>query len=129
MTIIITVLLIIIGGCSCTKLLRGLNQNISLVSGSDIFDYFETLYAYGFAGPPGYVVFNHVNYTSADNINQLELIDSSLAALSNTIQSPIYSWVTPFQNFIKGGVWSEDCNSAAAKNLPFDDQMKMFTEI
>ena len=99
------------------------------MSGSDIFDYFETLYAYGFAGPPGYVVFNHVNYTSTDNINQLELIDSSLAALSNTIQSPIYSWVTPFQNFIKGGVWSEDCNSAAAKNLPFDDQMKMFTEI
>ena len=85
MTLIITVLLIIIGACSCTKLLRGLNQNISLVSGSDIFDYFETLYAYGFAGPPGYVVLNHVNYTSDENINQLELIDSSLAALSNTI--------------------------------------------
>lgn len=85
MTLAITVLLIIIGACSCTKLLRGLNQNISLVSGSDIFDYFETLYSYGNAGPPGYVVFNHVNYTDTDNINQLELIDSSLAALSNTI--------------------------------------------
>jgi hypothetical protein len=96
LTLIITVLLVTIGGCSCEKLLRGLNQNISLVKDSDIYDYFETLYAYGFAGPPGYVVFNHVNYTDQENIEQLELIDSSLAALNNTIQSPIYSWVTPF---------------------------------
>jgi Niemann-Pick C1 protein len=85
LTLIITLLLVVIGACSCTKLLRGLNQNISLVSGSDIFDYFETLYAYGNAGPPGYVVFNHVNYTNSDNIDQMELIDSSLAALNNTI--------------------------------------------
>lgn len=85
MTVMITVLLIILGLCSCFKLLRGLNQNISLVSGSDIFDYFETLYSFGFAGPPGYVVFNHVNYTDPENINQMELIDSSLSALSNTI--------------------------------------------
>jgi hypothetical protein len=69
MTVMITVLLVVLGLCSCIKLLRGLNQNISLISGSDIFDYFETLYAYGFAGPPGYVVLNHVNYTDSENIN------------------------------------------------------------
>lgn len=54
--------LIVIGSFSTVKLLRGLNQNVTLVSGSDIYDYFETLYTYGDAGPPGYVVFNNVDY-------------------------------------------------------------------
>jgi len=48
---------------SCYKLELGLNQNVSLVAGSDIYDYFETLYTYGDAGPPAYLVFNNVNYT------------------------------------------------------------------
>jgi hypothetical protein len=63
MTLTITVLLCIVGGFSCVKLLRGLNQNVSLVSDSDIFNYFNVLYDYGNAGPPGYVIFNHVNYS------------------------------------------------------------------
>jgi Niemann-Pick C1 protein len=62
-TVLITVCLVTIGCFSCTKILRGLNQNVSLVSGSDLFDYFETLFKYGNAGPPGYVIFNHVNYS------------------------------------------------------------------
>lgn len=41
----------------------------------------------------------------------MELIDAQLAALNNTIQSPIYSWVSPFKNFIQGGEWSQDCGS------------------
>lgn len=129
LTIAITVCLIVIGSFSCSKILRGLNQNVSLVSGSDIFDYFNALFEYGNAGPPAYVIFNNVNYTDPDNIDQMELIDAELAGLNNTIQSPIYSWVTPFKNYVKGGVWSDACNSLAVKNLPFDDQMKEFVKI
>jgi len=55
------------------------------VSGSDIFDYFETLFTYGNAGPPGYVIFNNVNYTNEDNLKQMELINAELSALNNTI--------------------------------------------
>jgi len=62
-TISITVCLCTIGVMSCYKLELGLNQNVSLVAGSDIYDYFETLYTYGDAGPPAYLVFNNVNYT------------------------------------------------------------------
>jgi Niemann-Pick C1 protein len=91
--------------------LRGLNQNVSLVSGSDIFDFFETLYTYGNAGPPGYVIFKNVNYSDPNNFDQMELISAELAALSDTVQSPIYSWVTPFKNFISDGVWMDDCDS------------------
>lgn len=62
-TISITVCLCTIGVMSCYKLELGLNQNVSLVAGSDIYDYFETMYTYGDAGPPAYLVFNNVNYT------------------------------------------------------------------
>jgi hypothetical protein len=52
----------------------------------------------------------------------MELIDAELAGLNDTIQSPIYSWVSPFKNFIAGeGVWAQDCNSELASILPFDD--------
>jgi len=102
---------------------------VSLVSGSDIFDYFETLFTYGNAGPPGYVIFNNVDYNNPDNLKQMELINAELSGLNNTIQSPIYSWVTPFKNFVSGGTWSQDCGSREAMKLPFDDQMKMFVQI
>lgn len=60
----------------------------------------------------------------------MELINAELAALNNSIQSPIYSWVTPFKNFITpGGVWKDDCGSEYASILPFDDQMRLFTQI
>lgn len=121
LTIFITICLCTIGGFSCVKLLRGLNQNVSLVEGSDIFDYFNALYDYGNAGPPGYVIFKNVNYSDPHNLEQMELIDAELAGLNDTIQSPIYSWVTPFKNFIAGGVWSDACDSKLASILPFDD--------
>lgn len=129
LTLVLTVCLVVIGSFSCSKLLRGLNQNVSLVSGSDIFDYFDVLFDYGNAGPPAYVIFNNVNYSDPDNLAQMELIDAELAALNDTIQSPVYSWVTPFKSFIAGGVWSDACGSEAAAPLPFDDQMRMFVQL
>jgi Niemann-Pick C1 protein len=64
-----TTCLIIIGFMSCAKLQLGLNQNVSLVENSDTYDYFETLYSYGDAGPPAYLVFKNVNYTEPENLN------------------------------------------------------------
>ena len=129
LTCLITVLLIIVGCFSCSKILRGLNQNVSFVSGSALFDYFDTLFDYGDAGPPAYVIFNNVNYTDPENLKQMELIDSELATLNDTIIAPIYSWVGPFQNFVSIGVWADECGSAVASKLPFDEQMKLFTKI
>lgn len=56
-----------------------------MTSGSEIYDFFNTLYDYGNAGPPGYVVFNNINYTDPQNLEHMELIDAQLAALNNTI--------------------------------------------
>lgn len=41
---------------------------MSLVAGSDTYDYFESLYTYGDAGPPCYLIFKDVNYTYPGNI-------------------------------------------------------------
>jgi len=59
----------------------------------------------------------------------MELIDAELAALNNTILSPIYSWVTPFKNFLTTGTWSAECGTAEAQKLSFDDQVRAFTQI
>ena len=85
LTISITVMLIIVGCFSCVKILRGLNQNVSLVSGSDIYNYFDVLFDKGNAGPPAYVIFNQVNYSDPENLAQMELIDAELAGLNKTI--------------------------------------------
>ena len=61
-------MLAIIGVCSTFKIEMGLNANVGLVYGGDTYNYFETLYDYGAAGPPGYLVFKNVNYTYQSNL-------------------------------------------------------------
>ena len=110
---VITVCLVVIGGMSCNQLVLGLNQNVSLVEGSDTYDYFETLYLYGEAGPPAYIVLKDVDYTNTDNLNQMNYIASQLASLNDTILPPVYSWVGTFQNYIQAGkVWDDACGSS-----------------
>lgn len=96
LTIFITICLIIIGNMSTSKILRGLNQNISFVSDSALYDYFEALYTYGDAGPPAYVIFNNVNYTNPENLGNMSDISAELSQFNDTIIAPIYSWVGPF---------------------------------
>ena len=88
--------LCIIGAFSCSKLLLGLNQNVSLVAGSDTYDYFETLYDYGEAGPPAYLVFKNVDYTNQSNLDEMNFIAAQLASLNNTVLAPVYSWTSSF---------------------------------
>lgn len=103
---------------------------MSLVAGSDIYDYFETLYVYGDAGPPAYLVFNNVNYTIPENIVQMNLIAAELSTLNSSILPPIYSWTNSFSNYITpGATWSEACGSKQAALLPFDDQMRSFVNV
>lgn len=96
----ISACLVVIGVMAQYKLVLGLNQNVSLVEGSDTYDYFETLYLYGDAGPPAYLIFNNVNYTNPVNIPQMNLIAAELATLNDTVLAPVYSWTTSYTNFI-----------------------------
>ena len=56
-------------------------------------------------------------------------MQTTLAGLNDTVISPIYSWVSQFQNFILGGTWSQTCGSTAASVLDFDEQLKLFVKI
>ena len=38
---------------------------------SDTFNYFNTLFDYGAAGPPGYLVFKNIDYTIKDNLDHM----------------------------------------------------------
>lgn len=76
---------------------------MSLVENSDTYDYFETLYLYGEAGPPAYIVFKDVDYTNSANLDRMNEIASELATLSDTVLAPIYSWVGAYQNYINPG--------------------------
>jgi len=107
----------------------GLNQNVSLVENSDTYDYFETLYLYGEAGPPAYIVFKDVDYTNEDNLNTMVTIASEMASLNDTVLAPVYSWVGVFQNYITTGTWAEACGSAEVAPLGFDEQMASFVKI
>jgi hypothetical protein len=44
-----------------------------------------------------------------------------LSQLNNSVISPVYSWVLPFQQYVKGGDWSFICGSDKAKALDFDE--------
>ena len=117
----ITLCLVTIGFMSCEQILLGLNQNVSLVEGSDTYDYFETLYTYGDAGPPAYLIFKNVNYTNPENLVQMNLIAAELATLNDTVLAPVYSWTSAYQNFItEGGVWADACGSKEAALLDFN---------
>ena len=56
-------------------------------------------------------------------------IQTELALLNETVISPIFSWVTPFSNFVTNGDWAEVCGTARVLPLNFDDQMKEFVKI
>jgi Niemann-Pick C1 protein len=63
--------LIAIGICSIKKIELGLNANVSLVDGSDTFNFMETQFDYGAAGPPAYLVFKNVNYSIQSNLDNM----------------------------------------------------------
>lgn len=100
-------MLFALGITACAKLDLGLTQNVSLITGSDTYDFFNTFNKYGEVGPPAYLVFKHVNYTDQDNINTLADISDGLSQLNDTVIKPVYSWVKTFQQFTTDGEWAD----------------------
>lgn len=118
-----------LGIVACSLLDLGLTQNVSLITGSDTYEFFNTFETYGEVGPPAYLVFKNVNYTDEDNINTLADISDGLSQLNDTVIKPVYSWVKSFQQFRTDGEWSDTCGSKEAMNLGFDDAMRQFVSI
>ena len=72
------------GIVSCFKLDHGLNQNVSMITVSDTYEFFNTFGAYGAVSHPAYLVSKYVNYTNENNINTLSDISDGLSQLNDT---------------------------------------------
>lgn len=125
----LSIIFFTLGIFACCLLDLGLTQNVSLITGSDTFDFFNTFETYGEVGPPAYLVFKNVNYTDEENIETLADISDGLSQLNDTVIKPVYSWVKSFQQFRTDGEWADICGSKEAMNLGFDDAMSKFVQI
>ncbi len=56
-------------------------------------------------------------------------MQTQMATLNGSVISPVYSWVTPFTNFVNGGLWTDACGSSGVRNLDFDSQVRLFVQI
>ena len=106
-----------------------MTQNVSLIDGSDTFEFFNTFEAVGEVGPQAYIVFKDVDYNRQSNLDTMSDISDKLSQLNETVIKPIYSWVKTFQQYRSTGEWAETCGSEEAMNLGFDDAMRKFVEI
>lgn len=126
----ISVLLFATGVCSCIKLKLGLNQNVGFVENSDPYRFFLRQFDFGNAGPPAYLVFKNVDYGNEENFKIMLDLQVELSELQKSVIAPVYSWVSPFTNFIStSGTWNEACGSKEASVLDFNGQMKKFVEV
>jgi len=57
----------------------GLNEKVTLVQGSTLYNYFDALNKYGEAGPPAYIVFKNLNYTNEYNKYRLDKLDDAIS--------------------------------------------------
>jgi len=97
---------------------------------SDPYLFFNMQYNYGQAGPPAYMVLKEVDYSNPENFDITLDLQVELSGLTDSVIAPVYSWVSPFQNFIStSGTWNEACGSEKAALLDFNAQMKAFTKV
>ena len=127
---VIGALLLVLSVMGLVRIDLGLNQNVSLIKGSDTFTFFDVFDEYGEVGPPAYLVFRNVNYSKPENLEAMADITDNLSELNDTVIKPVYSWVKTFQQYRNpNGEWAPVCGTAEAINLGFDEAMAKFVTI
>ena len=126
--IFVAVVLLSIGGYSHLNL--GLNPQITTISGSNLYQYFEEYSKWSDAGPVAYIVFKNVNYTNAHNRDIMDRMADALAQMKKTVQPPVYSWLKNFNQFtVDGGTWAAECNTTDIQFYDFNTQLRMFLNV
>jgi Niemann-Pick C1 protein len=82
------------------KLQNGLEEQVSMVSGGDLDNYFTYEKKYIEIGPPAYVVLKGLDYSDPTDVAFVEHLSNSLSHLNVTVQPPIFSWVSGFNLFL-----------------------------
>jgi Niemann-Pick C1 protein len=114
----------------CLKLKVGLNEQVSFSEGSDIFNYLNYEAKYIAAGPPAYLVLKNLDYKNPNDLKLATDLGNSLSQLNDTVQPPVYSWVSTFLLFISTEQdWSIACNTKDIMSYTFGEQLKRFLAV
>jgi len=117
------------------NLTLGLEQQISFIENSPIYNYFVDQTCYGEAGPQGYIVFSGVDFADDDNLGVINNMTNDLSRLSTCLVPPIYSWLPQFITALDAS--DQDfpgraaaCNASMRASLPtYEEKIKDFLNI
>lgn len=124
----IAIILLSIAGYSHMDM--GLNPQVTAISHSNLYEYFDEYSRWGEAGPIAYIVFKNVNYTNAHNQEIMDQMADALSQMKSTIQPPVYSWLKNFNQYrLDGGTWNVECNTTNIEDYDFNTQVKMFLTV
>lgn len=96
-------LLFVVIGFALVNLPLGLDQRVSVISNSDLYNYFTSQLKLVDAGPPAYIVFSGFDFQDKKTQDLLRQITRRITSQNDTVIPPIYSWFSDYQNFIVGG--------------------------
>lgn len=109
------------------KLETGLEEQVSMVSGGDLDNYFTYEKKYIEIGPPAYVVLKGFNYSNDQDIQFVSEMSNALSQLNSTVQPPIYSWVSGFNLFLNDKAeWTKYCGTEDIMLDDFPTQLRRF---
>lgn len=80
------------------KIPVGLNEQISMETESDLFNYFTYEKKFIEVGPPAYIVLENFDYLNPDHIKVIDDMSNGLSRLE-MVQPPVYSWIGVFNHF------------------------------
>lgn len=127
---IIFVAVVLLSVAGYPHLSMGLNPQVTAISGSNLYQYFEEYSKWSGAGPVAYIVFKNVNYTNPHNLEIMDRMADALAQMKSTVQPPVYSWLKNFNQFtVDGGTWASECNTTDIQFYDFDTQIRMFLNV
>jgi len=111
------------------KIPVGLNEQVSMETESDLFNYFTYEKKYIEVGPPAYIVLENFDYDNPDHIKVIEDMSSGLSRLV-MVHPPVYSWIGVFNHFRDPKeAWNVACNTQDIDRYPIQDQLKKFMAV
>eukprot|EP00743_Colponemidia_sp_Colp-15_P001911 GILK01002081.1.p1 GENE.GILK01002081.1~~GILK01002081.1.p1 ORF type:complete len:1013 (+),score=204.17 GILK01002081.1:56-3040(+) len=129
---ILFVCLIAVTVVGIPRMTLGLNEQVTLITGSDIFNYFQALEEYGEAGPPAYAVLRDVDYEDHETQQGMLDLQDGLSKLEVSVESPVYSWFGVFNQWQNPtdpqGATAIACKTTDIQKYPFYERVKKFME-
>lgn len=118
-TFLIFASLLAISFYGVTQLNVGLEEQVSMVKGSDLYNYMTYEKKYIEIGPIAYLILEGLDYQNQTHLDLVSTMSNALSQLNETVQPPIYSWVASFNLFTRPeGEWAISCET---QDINYDD--------